>query len=163
MRKLLLLIPALGLSGFLNAQSISPEVKATAGDQNTVGTTSISWTIGETLVETATGSSSTVTQGFHQPSYVLVALEQPLNQALEIDVFPNPTQERVYLEFERDQESELSVRLLNLNGQILQEKTSLELTERLEFDMSNLPDGQYFLEVQTPAGQFKAYKVQKIN
>ncbi len=163
MRKLLLLIPALGLSGFLNAQSISPEVKATAGDQNTVGTTSISWTIGETFVETASGSSSEVTQGFHQPSYVLVALDHPLSSTLQIDVFPNPTQERVFLEFERDQETELSVQLINLTGQVLQEKTSFELTERLEFDMAQVPAGQYFLRVKTPTGQFKAYKVQKIN
>lgn len=163
MRKLLLLIPAMGLSGFLCAQSISPEVKATAGDQNTIGTTSISWTIGETMVETATGSSSQVTQGFHQPRYVIVALEQPLDQTLQIEVFPNPAQEQVFLEFERDNESELNVRLINLTGQILQEKNSFELSERLEFDMSQVPAGQYFLQVRTPAGDFKAYKVQKVH
>jgi len=163
MRKLLLLLCGMGFLGSLNAQSISPEVMGSAGDQSTVGSTSVSWTIGEPLVETVAGGGNQVSQGFHQPSYLLVALDNPFAQHLEVDVFPNPTQERVFFEFVREDNSPLAVRLINLDGQLLEEQTSLELQDRMEFNLSQVPSGQYFIQVRTSSGDFKAYKVQKIN
>lgn len=163
MRQLLLLLCGMGMIGSLNAQSISPEVIGSAGDQNTVGSTTVSWTIGEPLVETVATGGNEVSQGFHQPSYLLVALDNPFARHLAVEVFPNPTQERVFFEFEREDNSPIVIRLINLEGQLLEEQSSVELQDRLEFNLSQVPNGQYFLQVRTSSGEFNAYKVQKIN
>lgn len=151
------------LAGSLSAQSVSPDVIGSSGEVSQVGATSISWTIGEPLTETITGGGNQITQGFHQPSYLLVALDNPLTDHLKIDVFPNPATERVFLEFERGENSPLQIDLVSINGQIIAKKRSLELSDKLEFDLSGLSIGTYFLHIKSESGQFDAYKIQKIN
>jgi hypothetical protein len=163
MRKKLLFILGIGIAGGLSAQSISPEVQSSAGETNTVGTTSVSWTIGEPAITTATGTSAQISQGFHQPQYVLVALEKPLTDGFTIDVFPNPASDRVFLQFDREENSKMEVQLITLNGKIISSQSSFALSEKLEFDLSSLSQGNYLVRVRNESGQFDAYKIQKIN
>ncbi|QQR87726.1 MAG: hemagglutinin protein [Flavobacteriales bacterium] len=57
---------ALIASPLLSAQSISPSVIGSAGGTGIVGTTTLSWTIGETAVSTLDNGSNILTLGFHQ-------------------------------------------------------------------------------------------------
>lgn len=55
------------LIGQLNAQSLTPQVVATAGGYQSGANASISFTIGETNITTLTTSTYMLTQGFQQP------------------------------------------------------------------------------------------------
>ncbi len=67
MKRISLLIAI--LATFINGytQSISPVVIATSGDYFSTANYSISWTLGETLIETYSVPNQFLTQGFHQP------------------------------------------------------------------------------------------------
>jgi hypothetical protein len=56
-----------GLMSQLNAQSIAPQVIATAGGYQSTSVGSISFTIGETNTKTLSSANNMLTQGFQQP------------------------------------------------------------------------------------------------
>ncbi|MEM1358204.1 MAG: T9SS type A sorting domain-containing protein [Bacteroidota bacterium] len=57
----------------LSAQSLTPEVVASAGETFSNGSLTLEWTLGEIMTETYTGDII-LTQGFHQPDVELAAL-----------------------------------------------------------------------------------------
>ena len=68
-------LPLLGLlSGSLCAQSLSPTVIASAGGTGTAGGVTLSWTVGETAVQTLDNGTNILTQGFHQADPVKLKL-----------------------------------------------------------------------------------------
>lgn len=66
MKKLLILIPVLGLAGLLSAQSLDPEVISSSGEYFENNNASLSWTLGETVTETFANGNIVLTQGFQQ-------------------------------------------------------------------------------------------------
>jgi hypothetical protein len=75
MRKFFLFFLGLSGVGWVQAQSLSPEVVATAGDHFATSTAQLSWTLGEPVIETFTDAAATqLTQGFHQTNLMVVAV-----------------------------------------------------------------------------------------
>jgi len=88
MQKFYSLIVGLLISGFLSAQTVSPEVISTSGDYFSNASASLSWTLGELATETLTAGNITLTQGFQQTYSLqitginlqsIVLLEGPFN------------------------------------------------------------------------------------
>ncbi|MCB0683669.1 MAG: hypothetical protein KDC32_22625, partial [Saprospiraceae bacterium] len=90
MRKLLMLFLSLLSAGWLHSQSLAPEVIASAGEHFATANAQLSWTVGEPVIETYTGSTAQLTQGFHQTNLTVVAVNDP-TAAFQVSVFPNPT------------------------------------------------------------------------
>ena len=91
MKTKLLLLSAFAFAIKANAQSISPQVFSTTGDYYTASTSSLSWTMGEPLIDTYSNSQSMLTQGFQQPSFSLTTdIIDASELKLDIEVFPNP-------------------------------------------------------------------------
>ena len=158
-----LLVCALAIAALARGQTISPEVLGSAGDEGTAGTTTVAWTIGEPLVETIASGSNQISQGFHQPRYVLVGLAPLGPLGLEVDVYPNPAENHVYFEFTRENELPLAVDLVDMSGKVLQTRHSELQAERLSFDLSQVALGNYFLRLRVQGNsEVKAYKVQKV-
>ena len=64
---------------------------------------------------------------------------------------PNPTTGKGELKIELMKEDQLTVRIMNVNGSLLSEVYQAEMQKgihRIEFDLSHLPTGIYYLEVQ---------------
>ena len=83
-----------GLVGSLmavNAQSISPEVVATSGEHFQNGTSQLSWTLGEVMIDTYSAGGTIVTQGFHQTQLTVTSIDESNPFSLNVNVFPNPT------------------------------------------------------------------------
>lgn len=78
------------------------------------------------------------------------------------DVFPNPTASKLNIQFDLLQPSRVEVQLFDAKGAVLQEKewntTSAGSTQ---MDMSQLPAGMYFLQIQTEAGSLVEKVVKK--
>lgn len=68
MKKVFFLIINILLFLLVKGQTISPEVVATSGDFFSTSSVSLSWTCGEIMTETFTGSNIILTQGFQQPA-----------------------------------------------------------------------------------------------
>ena len=72
MKKLLLIITLLVLTNFSFSQELSRHVVSSGGKHSSNGTYSISFTIGESIVETFTTTNHTLTQGFQQPRIISI-------------------------------------------------------------------------------------------
>ncbi|MCH8319134.1 MAG: hypothetical protein IIA88_11690, partial [Bacteroidetes bacterium] len=90
MKKTLLI--AIGIFSFdcIYSQSISPEVYAASGEYYTSANATLSWTIGEGVIETFTGANAILTQGFQQSLYTITSIEEVSDNNYQISVYPNP-------------------------------------------------------------------------
>ena len=72
------------------AQIISPQVIATSGDVFYTSFGSVSFTIGEPMIETFSNAGNIITQGFHQPFLNLHNNIFELISENDIVIYPNP-------------------------------------------------------------------------
>ena len=72
MKKISTLLVGLAISLTITAQSVSPEVVASAGDYFEGTNASLSWTLGEIATETYSNGNIILTQGFQQPVSVTI-------------------------------------------------------------------------------------------
>lgn len=119
----------------LVAQNQKHEVIASSGDCFESGDGSISWTLGETVVEDL--ADGTLTQGFHQPQIsVLTGIEA---LPIGVSVFPNPVCQELKFE-NKSQSSLLSVSISDMQGKLLESRRVGSIDR---FDFSDYARGQY--------------------
>jgi hypothetical protein len=133
------------LHGFAQAQSLTPEVMATSGDFFSTTAGSLSWTLGEPVVETFSNVTSTLTQGFQQSEINLNGIEE-LNTDICVSVYPNPTSGKIYVQFTNPQHAYTSLNLYALNGTLLK---TVDVFNNQEFytDISAFPNGTYIMTI----------------
>ena len=141
-------------------QSQAQSVMATTSGEGMVGSTQISYTVGESFVTTIANDSTLVTQGFHQPYYYTVtAMEESLPSGT-VTVFPNPTSSVLNVQFEDTHLEKYSLSLYDLSGRrILSEKIKTGLWQT---DLFNLSNSLYILTVtdlkNNKTNSFKIFK-----
>src|SRR6478609_5245841 len=102
------------LIGLARAQSLTPEVVATSGDFFSTTAGSLSWTLGEPVVETFSNVASTLTQGFQQCEINLSGIDE-LNTDVCISVYPNPTSGMIYIQLTNPQHDYTAMNLYAFN------------------------------------------------
>ena len=144
----------------LSYNGLSQSVISSAGSSNSAGDYLISWTVGETAIATISSSSTTLTQGFHQPLLVDVlptGIEKELQ--LEMRAFPNPTFDRVMFEGS-DPVGIYHVRVVDKQGRVLEQK-SVNSTD-LMIEMRKYNNGTYIVEVvEDDTGKRKIFNIIK--
>ena len=144
----------------LSYNGLSQSVISSAGSSNSAGDYLISWTVGETAIATISSSSTTLTQGFHQPLLVDVlptGIEKELQ--LEMRAFPNPTFDKVIFEG-GDPVGIYHVRVVDKLGRVLEQK-SLPYQD-LVLEMSRYENGTYLVEVvEDDSGKRKIFNIIK--
>ena len=142
---------------FLQGQETIP---ATGGNANSNGG-SVSYTVGQILYSTISGTNGTVAQGVQQPYEISVAtaIENTNAIKLEFIVYPNPTRGVVKLVFESSYNKKMRFRLYDIDGILLQDK-KVESRET-EISMENLSSSIYFLKVIINNKEVKAFKIVK--
>jgi len=128
----------------LSAQTASPTVVSTGGGDGTAGASRMTWTIGELSIATVGNSEQLLTQGFQQPSYTVVSVEEADHLGPRIALYPNPADELLMLQLERMPQNEQYM-LLDAQGKTL-------LTNRISeanttIPVANCPPGSYFLRI----------------
>lgn len=96
-----------------------------------------------------------VLQGPRSGLLVDVAAPEAASQKLNFTLSPNPANERIILKFNLSEKHNVSLRLLNANGQTIRSEVSEPYpvgAHQLEMDIKNLAPGLYFLEMQTEQG-----------
>ena len=121
-------------------------IPATGGNASGSGG-SVSYTVGQILNSSISGSNGTVVQGVQQPYEISVvtALRNTEDISLKCSVYPNPTAGITKLVFESPDFENLRFRLYDINGILLQDEkvesreTEISLENLLIFSL--FPEG----------------------
>lgn len=143
----------LGLGG-LHAQE-SPT--ASGGDATGTGGTS-SYSVGQLVYTTSTGTNGSVTQGVQQAFEISTTLginETTIN--LELSVYPNPTTDYLTLKVEKTEG--LSYQMYDLQGKIIAIKTVKSTSTNISLE--GQPTAIYFLNVAKNNQLVKTFKIIK--
>jgi hypothetical protein len=132
-------------------------VVATSGNtvQNTSG--SISWTLGEPVITTFSTGSKVLSQGFQQGGISVSSHVVDKTSEFKINIAPNPTSNWILLSVE--QPKDLQYQLYNFNGKLLQSKSIVGLTTRIDF--AGLASGSYIIKVMKGKIEMKSLMIVK--
>jgi len=148
MKKLFILTFTL-MALFANAQQTAPQVIATSGNISQQGNASISYTIGETVTQTATNGTTILTQGYQQPHYNITLLPPYQNTLPNIQIFPNPTTDQLQITFDNEQELQTTIYLTDAAGKQIANQTYTALPKTtLNYPMQQVAAGKYFLTIE---------------
>ena len=165
------------LTSFLmQAQTLSPTVVATQGGYAHNGDVSLQWTLGEGFVETTFFRSVVFTEGFNQPIVDfdnLFSINGKPNSStagkgnslfgtLTFEVYPNPFQSYLNVSILGSFQGELEVRLVDLNGMILNQVNISPDNPTRKLNVEDLPAALYMIHVINESnGQVAVFRVFK--
>ncbi len=143
-----------------NSQSLSQQVVGAAGNFSVANGNSLSFTVGEAAVQTLT-NSNILTQGFQQPEKLVVSGVTITNSFFQLDVYPNPTQDNLFVKLHASSPvTAVTVRLMDMLGRNLFESAnSFAENTLITVPMKNFPAGTYLLTVADDKGNVSSYKV----
>lgn len=123
-----------------------------AGGSNTIASNTYEWSIGEmTLVNTVTTSNLIVTHGLLQPMFSDVGISPDKKQEANFSVFPNPTNDKVFIQLHLPAQTNLGISVFDITGRQLMQKTILLASgmEQQEIDFSAFVAGIYFMSIRS--------------
>lgn len=151
-----ILLLGIGLTR-LQAQEAIP---ASGGNASGSGG-SASYTVGQLVYTTNTGTSGSVAQGVQQPFEisVITGLEEAKAITLQCSAYPNPANDYLTLKIEGELETQCVVYLYDINRKLIQSQkiTGNETT----IIMRNLVPATYFLKVIQGNKEVKTFKIIK--
>jgi hypothetical protein len=151
-----LLLFILGFTGVYAQQAIPTSGGNTSGSGG-----SVSYTIGQIVYTTYTGTNGSLAQGIQQPFEfsVVTGLIEAIGINLICATYPNPTKNFVMLKIENYRTDNLTYLLYDSNGKLLENK-KVEGSET-SIDMCNLVTATYFLKINESNKVLKIYKIIK--
>lgn len=140
---------------FLHAQSAIP---ASGGNASGSGG-SASYSVGQVLYYTISGTNGTVAQGVQQPYEIslITAIKNTEEINLRCIVYPNPTTRILKLVIRTKDFTDLRFQLYNMNGLRIQDK-GID-NEETEIFVDNLSPSVYFLKVLSGNREIKTFKI----
>lgn len=146
---------------FIGATQVNAQETTTTSGGNASGTNgSLSYTIGQTVYTTISGTTGSMAQGVQQAFEIQTVLgTENFNINLQMSVFPNPTTNWFQLDIKNYDFEKLSYQILDINGKlIMQSKISSETTA---ITTENMSTNLYFLKVLDNNKELKTFKIIK--
>lgn len=141
-------------------QTLNTQIIASAGDEFKNSDLSVDWTLGETITETLSSSTITLTQGFNQTKLIITDIKPSIELSFLIQAYPNPTSDFIYLKTEGIENRKLVYILYDAKGSILLQqsvKSSIEMV-----DLHSADSGLFFLQVIEDKKMLKTFKITKL-
>jgi hypothetical protein len=133
-----------------------------AGGNATGSGGSASYSLGQVAYHYYTGSGDSSSEGVQQPyEFFVTGINEYKNISLTMAVFPNPAQALVNLKIEGGEFQNLSFRLYDLSGRLLDVQSINEALTTVP--IQNLSSGTYLLSVLDPEKILKTFKIIKNN
>lgn len=134
--------------------SFSQTVIGSIGQDASNGGVMIESTLGETVIATGSTTNAMVTQGFHQPSIEVDAIEE--DERLEISYYPNPSSGITNFQ----SNTPVFIEILDAKGTLVIAKLKESTTHQL--DLTDLENGIYLIRVSSSEDEiFNTYKLIK--
>lgn len=144
----------------LSSVTAQESINATGG--NASGSKgSVSYSVGQVVYNTNTGTNGSVAEGVQQPYEISIvtAIEEAKSINLSVSAYPNPTTDYLMLEVKDFELSTFHFQLYDMNGNLLQsEKITGNLTSIV---MSTLVPANYFVKVFHGKKEVKTFKIIK--
>jgi hypothetical protein len=134
------------------------ESSTTAGGEATGTGGTASYSVGQVVYTTNTGTNGSVAQGVQQPYEISITVginETSIN--LELSVYPNPTTN--YLTLKVEDNANLSYQLFDLQGKVLESKKLQSTSTNINLEAQ--PKAIYFLRVTKNGTAIKTFKIIK--
>lgn len=129
----------------------------TSGGNMSNSTTQVNWTVGETIVESASFGQRFFTAGLNQPILHVITSLEFIEAESKISVYPNPTLHFINIQYEGT--TPLKLRILDLNGSELSVSEISDQHTRLDFSQNK--SGIYLIELTNTSHKSNIYKVIK--
>jgi len=175
-KKVKIKIATLAFFSLLSTGAYCQQTINVSGHSATVNGMKFDYSIGEmTLVSTEKNANLIVTQGFLQPNSSGSGANQsnpgsnPLSGTDLVKVYPNPTENILFVESLENADAQISYQLFDASGKIvLSEKIEWKAgPNKLSLDLKNYAAGAYYLMIRKPnaSGTVEnySYKIQKTN
>lgn len=157
MKNYLFLILVLTISVSAKAQQL--EVVATSGDFYENSSGSLSWTLGEVVIETLSETNFIITQGFQQSKLTVTAINDLQTSGIELSVYPNPTNSFLLIEVKTDNQRDLQINLFDLNGKLILQKKITGSKQTVY--MQNYKPAIYILKITEGNKEIRTYQIVK--
>lgn len=147
-----------------NAQNVKNEVFSSGGNYFSTPANQLTYTIGEVIVPTFKQRNNSLTQGFNQPSNLIVSAVQNVNAAFTLNTYPNPTQDLVNIDITGQLTAPLIVEMYNEQGAIVNPDILQNDESRIRFNMQDFASGFYSVRLINKAdNSFSTVKIVKID
>lgn len=160
--KLLKLIAVVVLGSVVPRLHAQETISVSGKDIEGIGG-SISYTVGQIVYQTQSGTDGSIVQGVQQPYEIfeVTSIEKVKNINPSILVYPNPTTNSVTLTMNKFDISNLEYQLSDFSGRLLQYKKITSTKTIIE--MSSLVPTIYFVKVIQDNIEIKTFKIIKNN
>lgn len=150
-----LMLAMLLFTFFTNAQT---SVNSAGGDASS-SDGSIAYSIGQVDFSNYSSASGEINLGVQQPFEILLLSVHEAALNWEVTVFPNPTANQVYVQYEEFQSDALTYELLDVSGKLL---LSGELKNGMHtIDMQHLSSSTYLLKLSDNQSILKTFRLVK--
>ncbi len=133
------------------AQSVTPEVIASAGEHFDNGTTQLSWTLGEVMIDTYDNGSNILTQGFHQTNLTVTAIDEAVSD-IRLNLYPNPTSEFLNIELGNN-EKDINIQMYDMSGKLMHKDVINAYDTKYVLPMQSVATGKYLIQMQSEDGK----------
>lgn len=133
------------------AQSVTPEVMASAGEHFDNGTTQLSWTLGEVMIDTYDNGSNILTQGFHQTNLTVTAIDEAVSD-IRLNLYPNPTSEFLNIELGNN-EKDINIQMYDMSGKLMHKDVINAYDTKYVLPMQSVATGKYLIQMQSEDGK----------
>lgn len=141
------------------SQTLTPEVYATSGDYFTNTANSLSWTLGECVIETYESVNYSLTQGFQQTNYSVTSIQENENENYSVIVYPNPASDFINICRKSDGAEKSRLDLLDMTGKIVY---TASFEKDLQLNLLGYKDGAYLIRISDERSSLSyTYKLQK--
>lgn len=156
------LIAILPYPGGIWAQSLSHQVISSLGNDNP----QLSFTVGESIIETAEEGSFVLTQGFHQAEQASVSIDRELAALVDYRLYPNPAKDQIHLELSSSRPLDLQLAMIDIRGRKIRKAKRLLIQDQHKesFDVSQISAGIYVLQIMNKQGKLLySLKFKRVN
>jgi hypothetical protein len=150
MKKIFTLILSLALvQAFGQTPAVVMQVVSSSGGYYATTNLSISWTLGEPVTTTLSGSSIILTQGFQQGNLFATNVTNPELSSTDFKMYPNPAISKVYFEVNnKNAKGDFIVEVYDITGRkIIHENLGVFNQELKDLNVSSLKSGIYLVKV----------------
>jgi hypothetical protein len=159
MKHLIRVLIAFCLFGFGISLQAQNSIPAAGGIALGAGNSTVSYTVGQVFYTTISGAG-TISQGVQQTSIsILSGTEESKGITLELSVYPNPAAGFVMLKIESYEVENLSYKLFDLNGNLLQDR-KVEGNMTL-IQLGNMLPGTFILKINENNKEVRTFKIIK--
>ena len=139
-------------------QIYAQEAILTCGGNASGSSGNTSYSVGQVVYATNTGSTGTVAQGVQQPFeiQIILGIDNP-NINLQLAVFPNPTADLLYLLVKEYNFETLRYQLFDIKGRLLVKSQITAASTTIQ--MAQYPPAVYLLKVFENNKEVKTFKI----